>query len=100
MVPLRIRYEGQERDLLPGSPINLPAYKARRLMQKAGGRIRSWHARDMLGARIRWHNQYLKPCEGQVAFYALEGWYVVTCEPDHDPVLIHLNGNVRVISCL
>jgi hypothetical protein len=97
IVPIRIRHEGQERKLIPGSPIDLPEFEARQLIRKAAGRVRSWPARGMQGAWIRWNDRDSQVCEGQVAFYAEDGWVVVhETSRAETVVFLRVDGNVQM----
>lgn len=97
IVPIRIRHEGQERELIPGSPIDLPEFRARQLIQKAAGRVRSWPEGRMQGAWIRWKNRNCELREGRVAFYAGDGWIVVHENTRAGRLMfLRVNGDVQI----
>ena len=50
LAPLRIRLPERELSLVPGCPVNLPDTQAKRLLERAKGKVRALPAPDWLSA--------------------------------------------------
>ena len=90
------RWPGGEVHLTPGQAVVLPEDRARRLLAKAGGRVRRVELPVPVVGRIQWRSPLFGDCQGTVVFGPESDWYCVrTHSVSGSLALVHESWIVR-----
>jgi hypothetical protein len=98
---LHIAETGEDIQLKPMVPTELPEAQALKLLAKGIGKVRPFHPLESsqvkVGDTLSWKSPLFGRCNGQVAMEPENGWCVVRCHSvTGDLALIHLDWDVKV----
>jgi len=98
---LHIAETGQDIQLKPMIPTELPEAQALKLLAKGAGKVRLFHpvesSQVRVGDTLSWKSPMFGRCTGLVALEPENGWCVVRCHSvTGDLALIHLDWDVKV----